>query len=254
MQAFEQSLTTLNTRLRQLATLNEKKDCEINDLHEKLKQLRDGINNEDRITDQVGLSKQYPITSESSFIPGTADKDNISEQEMGKQIQDLKKQLIEKDRLLTDMRLEALSAAHQLEQLESKMAGDQVNEDDLDEGVLMTNHSPSDSDAITDSVHVSEMNGRIHKQSSQNFDEDNINPHVSFSGEITSNCDRIVNREQSSNSSDHNYNESDRRSQNSDDLIQTGTKSNGDTHMITNFLDGLLVDAEDQCQIKSLLD
>lgn len=167
MAAFEQSLTTLNTRLRQLTTLNEKKDEEIAELREQLKgrlsvpssekstspimmEINNNSNHHNNSSNNIKLSVQD--------LSG-ADKD--SEQNLKKIIEDLRKQLIEKDRLLTDTRLEALSAAHQLEQLESRLNGEHsilVNEDDLDEGVMVVNHSPSDSDAITDSAHFSEIN------------------------------------------------------------------------------------------------
>lgn len=156
MTAFEQSLTTLNTRLRQLTTLNEKKDTEIEALREQLSSINvDGqqISSQNSDVSSVSRNQDYQDTN--------CDNDSISEQNLRKQIEDLKRQLVEKDRLLTDTRLEALSAAHQLEQLESKLSGEHhslVNDDDLDEGVMVVNHSPSDSDAVTDSTHFSEIN------------------------------------------------------------------------------------------------
>lgn len=160
MAAFEQSLTTLNTRLRQLTTLNEKKDKEIEDLRDQLNRTKLGCYVDQQVnSDVVSPSSSGGIEKQTV----TSEKDNSSEQSLIKVIEDLKRQLIEKDRILTDTRLEALSAAHQLEQLESKLNGEHsllVNEDDLDEGVMVVNHSPSDSDAITDSTHFTEVNGK----------------------------------------------------------------------------------------------
>lgn len=163
MAAFEQSLTTLNTRLRQLTTLNEKKDSEIEDLRDHVQRLKHEENHNQDGTNTFENSSKH----EDDDLDTNCDSDSLGEQNLRKQIEDLKRQLVEKDRLLTDTRLEALSAAHQLEQLESKLNGDHQgmnnNDEDLDEGVMVVNHSPSDSDAVTDS-HFSEVNiqtGRV---------------------------------------------------------------------------------------------
>lgn len=165
MAAFEQSLTTLNTRLRQLTTLNEKKDSEIEDLRDRLQRFD---MDEDHVKDRINtLEDDLTSKHEDDDLDTNCDSDSLNEQNLKKQIDDLKRQLVEKDRLLTDTRLEALSAAHQLEQLESKLSGDHHSlnhhDDDLDEGVMVVNHSPSDSDAVTES-HFSEVNnhpGRV---------------------------------------------------------------------------------------------
>lgn len=173
MAAFEQSLTTLNTRLRQLTTLNEKKDKEIEDLRDQLSRTKFDC----YVEQQVGSDVVSPSSSDAIEKQlATSEKDNSSEQCLMKTIDDLKRQLIEKDRILTDTRLEALSAAHQLEQLESKLNGEHsllVNEDDLDEGVMVVNHSPSDSDAITDSTHFNEMNSKSNS-SKEKSNNDNL--------------------------------------------------------------------------------
>ena len=174
MAAFEQSLTTLNTRLRQLSAMNEKKDQEIDELRKQLGELDFSMRNlsvnntrpigEINDKEEDSIHSQREKNDSSNIVPSEIDKN--SEQNLLQIIEDLKRQLIEKDRLLTDTRLEALSAAHQLEQLESKLNGETsllVHEDDLDEGVMVVNHSPSDSDVITDSAHFSEMNSQISK-------------------------------------------------------------------------------------------
>jgi molybdopterin converting factor small subunit len=198
MAAFEQSLTTLNNRLRQMTALNERKDREIDE-------LRSQLDSSDRLTleppcatsekSTSPICAQYnghiqvvtersaenphhddathkPICYNEELIEQTASHDKqLDGKNLMKIIEDLKRQLIEKDRLLTDTRLEALSAAHQLEQLESRLNGEQsmlANEDDLDEGVMVVNHSPSDSDAITDSAHFGD-------QAKSNFFEHNKN-------------------------------------------------------------------------------
>ena len=183
MAAFEQSLTTLNSRLRQLTATNEDKERELEELKTKLENCK--LNPSQCNTSEQGTS---PIgdPSQLNYVPNTNNEhqkqnvcptspsgvrapsrselmicgaDKESEQSLVRIIDDLKRQLIEKDRLLTDTRLEALSAAHQLEQLESKLNGDpgmRPNEDDIEDGVVLINHSPSDSDAITDSAQYNE--------------------------------------------------------------------------------------------------
>lgn len=196
MSAFEQSLTTLNTRLRQLTTLNEKKDNEIEELREQLRCSRHlasaGEDFGHTIRDShVSSAGNYYKTSD------TSDREDSSEKSHLKTIEELRRQLIEKDRLLTDTRLEALSAAHQLEQLESKMNGENsllINEDDLDEGVMVVNHSPSDSDAVTDSAHFSEINSQI-SRSNQKCNESN-SPNCTLGSTIENS---------SSNGSNNNY-------------------------------------------------
>lgn len=171
MAAFEQSLTTLNTRLRQLTTINEKKDNEISELNKKLESLQIIAAQGESLLEGSDDSE-----AKSSDIPKQVnynEKCSEDERNLIKVVEDLKRQLIEKDRLLTDTRLEALSAAHQLEQLESKLNGEHsllVNEDELDEGVMVVNHSPSESDATTDSAHFSEINSQLtaNKSSQQN--------------------------------------------------------------------------------------
>lgn len=168
MAAFEQSLTTLNTRLRQLTTLNEKKDNEIEKLKEQLKFLSSSVSPESETTNSI--SDNYKPVND-------CEKDNSSEErELIKVVEDLKRQLVEKDRLLTDTRLDALSSEHQLEQLRSKLDGEHSllnNEDDLDEGVMEVNQSPSDSDAITDSTHFNDINDHLSKFS-QRCNSDNL--------------------------------------------------------------------------------
>lgn len=161
MAAFEQSLTTLNTRLRQLTTLNEKKDNEIEELRAQLNsaKLFPGDKNS-----PSGIEENNNNEIKKSYA--NSERDNYSESSLLKIIEELRRQLIEKDRLLTDTRLEALSAAHQLEQLESKLNGENsmlANEDDLDEGVMVVNHSPSDSDAITDPAHFNDITSQIRR-------------------------------------------------------------------------------------------
>lgn len=192
MAAFEQSLATIKTRLRQLTTLNEKKDNEIEKLKEQLGALKSSSVSTNTIG---GTSPNYDshITQrDNDKCVIESERDSRSERDsLLKTIEELRRQLIEKDRLLTDTRLEALSAAHQLEQLESKMNGDHsllANEDDLDEGVMVVNHSPSDSDAITDSAHFSEINNQTNK-SNQRCNNDNI----SFSNNLSNNSSNAAN-------------------------------------------------------------
>lgn len=174
MAAFEQSLTTLNSRLRQLTTINERKDQEIEELRMQINLSKLDIDDNHDQQHATNPGNNSPAYSESQLIlsPGDAKtsspmrEKNQSPDEpenLVKVIEHLRRQLVEKDRLLTDTRLEALSAAHQLEQLESRLDREHrsidVNEDDLDEGVMVVNHSPSDaSDAVTDSAHFSEIN------------------------------------------------------------------------------------------------
>jgi hypothetical protein len=185
MAAFEQSLTTLNSRLRQMTNMVEQKDKEIDFLRNQLNSsdrlaVRPVCDTSEKSTSPIhnqlnGNNQHHDITITSESIKKndmisqqSNERSDVNEQttrnsdekNLLKVIEDLKKQLIEKERLLTDTRLEALSAAHQLEQLESRMNGEKgcmVNEDDLDEGVMVVNHSPSDSDAITDSAHFSDQ-------------------------------------------------------------------------------------------------
>lgn len=169
MSAFEQSLTTLNSRLRQLSAINEKKDNEITELREHIQSIhllsdREGTMSKSPVDDTTTNDTSSEAQQTTQSTNDNSEKESDSERYLLKTIEDLKKQLIEKDRLLTDTRLEALSAAHQLEQLESKLNGEHsllVNEDDLDEGVNLINHSPSESDATTDSAHFSEMNNQL---------------------------------------------------------------------------------------------
>lgn len=166
MAAFEQSLTTLNTRLRQLTTLNEKKDKEIEELRDQIRPKFNSYAGQEANSEVSSPNNNDSCEKEVRI----SEKDSSSEAGLNKVIEDLKRQLIEKDRILTDTRLEALSAAHQLEQLESKLNGEQsllMNEDDLDEGVMVVNHSPSDSDAITDSVHFNELSSKLNKSRRQ---------------------------------------------------------------------------------------
>uniref|UniRef100_A0A6G1SGE3 Neuron navigator 1 n=1 Tax=Aceria tosichella TaxID=561515 RepID=A0A6G1SGE3_9ACAR len=196
MAAFEQSLTTLNSRLRQVTAISERKDRELELLRSQLdssnrlavvesscetsEKSTSPINgpqngNLDHDAAAVHLSKSH-ATSQPVDKNGVDDQTGArDEQTLLKIIEDLKRQLIEKDRLLTDTRLEALSAAHQLEQLESRMNGEQsmmANEDDLDEGVMVVNHSPSDSDAITDSAHFGDQHNTLSHRSSH-YDHSN---------------------------------------------------------------------------------
>jgi len=178
MAAFEQSLTTLNNRLRQMTTLNEEKDKKIEELEKSIANRREETSPEvgknekstSPICDSTEIHRLSWNEKRSPDAPPLRDTKkqsemlcNESEQGLLRIIDDLKRQLIEKDRLLTDTRLEALSAAHQLEQLESRLNGEHsfvTNEEDLDEGVMVINNSPSDSDAITDSTHFSELNNQ----------------------------------------------------------------------------------------------
>lgn len=172
MAAFEQSLTTLNTRLRQLTTLNEKKDNEIEELRAQLSSARPYSGDDKNSPSGIEENNNHEI--KKSYA--NSERDSYSESSLLKIIEELRRQLIEKDRLLTDTRLEALSAAHQLEQLESKLNGDNsmlANEDDLDEGVMVVNHSPSDSDAITDPAHFNDITSQI-RRANQISTSDNI--------------------------------------------------------------------------------
>lgn len=174
MAAFEQSLTTLNTRLRQLTTLNEKKEKEIEDLRDQLNRTKLECYVEQQVSSEIVSPSSSDNTEKQAII---SEKDNSSEQSLIKVIEDLRRQLIEKDRILTDTRLEALSSAHQLEQLESKLNGEHsllVNEDDLDEGVMVVNHSPSDSDAITDSTQFNEINSKFNNSDKHKRNSDNL--------------------------------------------------------------------------------
>jgi len=200
MAAFEQSLTTLNTRLRQLTTLNEKKENEIVELREQL-----------RLKSEVGSEQSSAPSVQHDNVTGQSNHvDTGREQDLLKQVEDLKRQLIEKDRLLTDTRLEALSAAHQLEQLESKLNGEHsfiTNEDDLDEGVIVVNHSPSDSDAVTDSAHFSEIHNQISK-CNKRLDSDGISFNIA-SGNNNDTMDHSA--ENNDNVDGHSTNSSDYR-------------------------------------------
>lgn len=174
MAAFEQSLTTLNTRLRQMTTLNEKKDAEIEQLTTELTELKASKSNSEQSADKHNEQLKVDVLTKEAINNGEETKaEDEGEAKLLRIIEDLRRQLIAKDRLLTDTRLEALSAAHQLEQLESKYGADHnivVNDEDLDEGVMVTNHSPSDSDAITDSAHFSEINSQISKNTPNRSD------------------------------------------------------------------------------------
>lgn len=187
MAAFEQSLTTLNDRLRQLTTLNEKKDNEIQELREQLNEVKKSNLSDDKVSPLSNSKQQYSYNNdrlenfdqkspmENYDNNNTSEKDNNSDRnKLLKEIEDLKRQLTIKDRLLTDTRLEALSAAHQLEQMEAKLNGEHSsimnNDDDLDEGVMIINHSPSDSDAVTDSAHFNETNSQMTHRENQQFD------------------------------------------------------------------------------------
>lgn len=202
MAAFEQSLNTLNTRVRQLSAINERKDKEIAEMREQL----DGYSSSTRAPSDFGTattaaaaaidSRASPAEEryiangnqheegERGAANAFSENDSASEGNPRKIIEDLRRQLIEKDRLLTDTRLEALSAAHQLEQLEARLSGDRAsllaNEEDLDEGVMVVNHSPSDSEIVTDSAHFSsEMNCQIGKANEQRKQQDNQSNHSS---------------------------------------------------------------------------
>lgn len=193
MAAFEQSLTTLNSRLRQLTTINERKDQEIEELRVQvsLSKLSVGAGGElagannfsnsnasptrplsesPQLLSPEGESSSKLAGSESQQL-GDAERNSSEGQreDLLRVIEALKKQLVEKDRLLTDTRLEALSAAHQLEQLESRLDKEHrrtslatvvtVNDEDEldDEGVMVANNSPSDSAVTEPTSHFSEM-------------------------------------------------------------------------------------------------
>lgn len=243
MAAFEQSLTTLNTRLRQLTALNEKKDQEIEELRNKLGSIQSM--NED--IDSGAKSDFGPKSLVDSDKSKTSEneKDNTSEQNLMEQVANLRRQLVEKDRLLTDMRLEALSAAHQLEQMESKFNRDHslvTNDEDLDEGVLVANHSPSDSDAITDSAHFSEINSQSNKPACSQFEDDNIFMHISSGLETTTPSDRQGSSEtRSSPFSDTQRNESDRRSRSSDEYPTKNNFDECNSSELNSLLDSLLL-------------
>lgn len=250
MAAFEQSLTTLNTRLRQLTTLNETKDNEIEQLRQQLNNDRLSNDDEKRPNASPNLIPLSPGTCESSVKSDLNEsvKSSSSDQNLLRHIEDLKKQLVEKDRLLTDMRLEALSAAHQLEQLESKMDGDHslvTNEDDLDEGVLLANHSPSDSDAITDSPHFSETTSQANRTSNKQYLNDNsssmpIFDEIGVKSNSTSNDRQGQSDNNSLHSNDRNLIETDRRSRNSDDLSYGKLNMDGEiTNEMNLLIDGL---------------
>lgn len=208
MAAFEQSLTTLNTRLRQLSALSEQKDKELEKLREQMKGTTNKeIDLSEKSTSPMCEFDKINTNQERGPSPLLVcnELDKQSEQNLIKIIEDLRRQLIEKDRLLTDTRLEALSAAHQLEQLESRLNGEHsllANDNDIDEGVMMANHSPSDSDAITDSAHFSEMNSQISKsnrqQASHDIQANNHNDMILF-GQTNSD---ICNGQMSCNSND----------------------------------------------------
>lgn len=232
MAAFEQSLTTLNTRLRQLTTLNDKKDKEIEELREQVKystlnRSSEQVSNGSYTLGSAQVSPQNNAVDDnnhkSSNITISEIDSTSEEQNLIKIIEDLKRQLIEKDRLLTDTRLEALSAAHQLEQLESKLNGEHsllANDDDLDEGVMVVNHSPSDSDAITDSAHFSEIN-TSHMSRSNRRRNDNI----SFT-QLTNN-----NNNNNADSSPENNNTDDQSNHSSD--YQVEVKHSKDQHIMS---------------------
>lgn len=259
MAAFEQSLTTLNTRLRQLSVLNETKDKQLEELREELNKYQpqpadmdshpgsqrtntngDLTTGEDRdhnsisggSNDNVKTLIKSPTNSpmldnhvepsshanghrtgqscreEKTFDPDDSainstnhdherdgsrareDKRGVTSQ-LKQEIQELKRQLVEKDRLLMDMRLEALTTAHQMEQLESKISRDQslVSNhragDESDEGVMVgANYSPSGSDVttITKSPHFNggepQHNGHHNHSISMTY------PHVSTTNEL----------------------------------------------------------------------
>lgn len=187
--------------------MNEKKDEEIEKLEETISALKSSreSNYKDSSNDVDGETQNHNNKDKgenSDRVAIDSEKDKTSEQNLMKLVEDLKRQLIEKDRLLTDTRLEALSAAHQLEQLESKLNGENsllVHEDDLDEGVMVVNHSPSDSDAITDSAHFSEINSQISKPSQR------CNGDSKFC-KATSNSNVNVNENNLENSAENNNN------------------------------------------------
>lgn len=248
MAAFEQSLTTLNTRLRQLTTLNEKKDKEIEELRGQLRsttlidfsEKRSSLNNDIANID---------LNSDNSVI--SSEKDSNSEKNLKKMVEDLRRQLIEKDRLLTDTRLEALSAAHQLEQLESKMNGEHsllINEDDLDEGVMVVNHSPSDSEAITDSAQFNDINYHSNQLKSScqrgNIEQTSFNSDANNTrNDVTSNQDGSIESnhqadDQSNNSSDYSSGPRDKDDMNQGLIKQFNYQDNSGT--MNKLIDSLL--------------
>lgn len=216
MAAFEQSLTTLNNRLRQMTTLNERKDKEIDQLSAQLRKSNcltvettretsekstspicakqdDNLSRDQIVLDEYQRGTELISQDEQAHEQVFSRGNQTDKQSLLKVIEDLKRQLIEKDRLLTDTRLEALSTAHQLEQLESRLNGEQsivINEEELDEGVMVANHSPSDSDAITDSLHLNDhksgsANSRSNhnnrtQQSSQAFEDESTDDMILF--------------------------------------------------------------------------
>ncbi|XP_050304123.1 protein sickie-like isoform X2 [Anthonomus grandis grandis] len=155
--AFEQSLTSMTQRLQHLTSTSEKKDSELQELRQAMESLRaqsiqagigSGLARQPSSDSVSSLSSACSLDKQekkkkkgwlrSSFTKAfsrnakvTKVQSSHSEGEnerqhsppppapidQGQEVVELQKQLREKDMVLTDIRLEALSSAHQLESL-----------------------------------------------------------------------------------------------------------------------------------------
>ncbi|XP_066251212.1 protein sickie [Euwallacea similis] len=155
--AFEQSLTSMTQRLQHLTATSEKKDSELQDLRQAMDALRaqsiqagigstlarqpssDSVSSLSsacsldkqekkkkkgwlRSSFTKAFSRNAKVTKvQSSHSEGENDRQHSPPPpapiDQGQEVAELQKQLREKDLVLTDIRLEALSSAHQLESL-----------------------------------------------------------------------------------------------------------------------------------------
>uniref|UniRef100_A0A8P4K3Y7 Neuron navigator 1 n=1 Tax=Dicentrarchus labrax TaxID=13489 RepID=A0A8P4K3Y7_DICLA len=149
--AFEQSLALMTARLQTLSVSSEQKDSELTELKDTIEILKvknteaqeiihGALNNPDITPKELLINRQNSSESISSLTSTTSHSSmgSLKEQEAKKKkkkrgevaddkvVSELRTELWEKERKLTDIRLEALSSAHHLEQLQEAMNNMQV--------------------------------------------------------------------------------------------------------------------------------
>ncbi|XP_030764582.1 protein sickie isoform X2 [Sitophilus oryzae] len=189
--AFEQSLTSMTQRLQHLTATSEKKDSELQELRQAMESLRaqsiqagigsslarqpssDSVSSLSsacsvdkqekkkkkgwlRSSFTKAFSRNAKVTKvQSSHSEGESDRQHSPPPpapiDQGQEVAELQKQLREKDLVLTDIRLEALSSAHQLESLKdtvmkmrSEMLSLKQNNERLQRMVTGTPNLPTD--------------------------------------------------------------------------------------------------------------